>query len=375
MAEMVTGKTIRMPCMRRGVVEYTDERILVNQNALEQMSPTAYGMPVVIEHPGKPIDAQSLPSIPVVGRVAFFEYDQASDLWFANFIVDDDEGVKLLQNGYGVSTAWYPTEYTNGGTYNNVSYDRELVSGRYEHLAIVKNPRYEMAVDPVFLNSKTDAGQTVPKTLSIKNNQNNSNGDKKMPFKFWKKTMTEIKANENEELVVELEHGHIPLQKVIEELSSMKSQEAEAEKAKEPGKKVLANEDEVEVEGKKMKVQDLVKEYNALKEKHEAAKNKKNEDVEPKVEPTGKEKASSKDEEKHNEDVEPEVEPTGEEKASSKDEEKHNEEKEIEEKKSNARFNSLKRAYENGTNVQIQDQFISTFERVQMGKSKYGSSK
>lgn len=359
MAEMTVGKTIRMPCMRRGLVAYPDETILVPQNALEAMSATAFGIPVTIEHPGQPIDSESLKEIKVVGRVAKFDYESNSDLWFADFVVDDDEAVKLLQSGWGVSTAWYANDYTNGGTYNNVPYDRELVSAKYEHLAIVRNPRYEMAVDPVFMNSKeTDTRQPTDDISTITvNSHSNTLGGIKMFAKIWRTIREEVKANENEELVLELEHGQVPLSQIVEELKASraaKTQEAAPEEEKMPMKKVLQNEDEVEVDGKKMRVQDLVAEY---------MESKKNAEMMCEKDP--KESGMDEEEEKENKYNEEDEE-----------EEKENEEDEEEEKlKPNARFNSLKSAYENGANVEIQDQFVSLHERVAMGRAAYGSKK
>ena len=369
MAEMAVGKAIRMPCMRRGLVKYPEETVLVTQTSLEQMAQSAHGIPVTIEHPHKPIDSESLQEIQVVGRVAKFDYDNTTDLWIAEFIVDDDEAVKLLQSGWGVSTAWYGNEYTNGGTYNNVPYDRELVAGKYEHLAIVKNPRYEMAIEPIFLNSKDSGTRQQENTISklIVNFKSNAVGGKSMFAKIWRTTREEVRANENEELVLELEHGQIPLSQVVEELKTMKQQEAEAKKA-EAGKKVLNDDDEVEVEGQKMKVSALRNEYmsmkNAMKKQEEKPEEK---PAEPKMQEDEAEGS------RHINLDEPKCDETGELKPSSK-----NEDEDEDEAKKNSvegNFLALKRAYENGLDIKIEDTFLSTRERMEMGRARYGSTK
>ena len=378
MAEMAVGKTIRMPCMRRGLVSYPDETILVTQNSLDELSKTAFGIPVVIEHPGIPIDSESIKDLKVVGRVAKFDYETDSDLWYAEFVVDDDEAVQLLKNGHGVSTAWYGNEYTNGGTYNNVPYDRELLTARYEHLAIVKHPRYEMAKDPVFLNSKTaetrqDAKQ--PSSILI-NSTSNPIGGIKMLAKIWRTVKEEVKANENEELVLELEHGQVPLSKVVEELKSMKAKEAakKDEATEGPAHRVLNDDDEVEVDGKKMKVHELVSEYKMAKKHSDEAEAKKDEKHEASDEAEGEAK-------KHEAEAESEGEAKKHEAEAMCDEAESDEEsKKMESKKSNsvdeaARFNSLKSAYENGKGIQLETQFVSLRERVDMGRSRYGTVK
>jgi hypothetical protein len=387
MAEMAVGKTIRMPCMRRGLVSYPDETILVTQNSLDELAKTAYGIPVVIEHPGIPIDGQSIKDIKVVGRVATFDYEPEADLWWAEFVVDDDEAVQLLKSGYGVSTAWYGNDYKSGGTYNNVPYDRELLTARYEHLAIVKNPRYEMAKDPVFLNSKssgTRQGKAEPSTILI-NSVGNPIGGIKMLAKIWRTVKEEVKANENEELVLELEHGQVPLSKVVEELKTMKAKEAaKKEEEAKPAARVLNADDEVEVDGRKMKVHELVSEYHAAK-KHSAEGEAKMQEA--------KDKDEAKEHEAKDEAKEHESEDKKEHEAKDKDEAKEHEAKDKEKAKEHkdearkdaeakcnaadetARFNSLKSAYENGKDVEVTTQFVSLRERTDMGRARYGSSK
>lgn len=381
MAEMAVGKTIRMPCMRRGLVSYPDETILVTQNSLDELAKTAYGIPVVIEHPGIPINGQSIKDIKVVGRVAKFDYEPEADLWWAEFVVDDDEAVQLLKSGYGVSTAWYGNDYKSGGTYNNVPYDRELLTARYEHLAIVKNPRYEMAKDPVFLNSKgsdTRQQQTKPGTILI-NSTGSPIGGIKMLAKIWRTVKEEVKANENEELVLELEHGQMPLSKVVEELKTMKAKEAAKDEAKEgPKSRVLNADDEVEVDGRKMKVHELVSEYKAAK-KHsddsEAEAKKHEKDDEAKEHEAKDEAKEQADDEAKEQKVEGKDEEKGKEHAKDDDKDRKDAEAKCNAADEVARFNSLKDAYENGKSVEITTQFVSLRERVDMGRSRYGSSK
>jgi len=354
MTDMVVGKTIVMPCMRRGLVKYPDETVLVSQKALEQLSETAYGIPVTIDHPHRKIDSESLPEIQVVGRVSKMFFKPEDDLWYAEFVVDKEDGVKLLQDGWGVSTAWYGHEYTQGGSYNALEYDRELVSGRYEHLAIVKNPRYEMATDPIFLNSKTSKPCTsIPKGNSITLKSISNPGGVKMFAKIWRTTREEVKANENEELVLELEHGQVPLSKILEELKEYKPEKKEA------SMRALNDDEEVEVNGNMMKVSELKKHYQEYME------SKKNKDEAKCAEDEKKAAMMHEEEAKEHEEEEKEE----------KEEKEEYEGKKNSKEDSKARFNSLKSAYESGHNIKIEDQFVSTRERVEMGKSRYGSSK
>ena len=355
---LAIGKVIKMPCMRSGLCKYPNETILVGKEALEKLAITSHGIPVVVEHPDEKITDQNISQLPVVGRVADMHYDQEQEIWLAHFVVDDIKAVELLQNGYGVSTAWYGDEYAAGGTFNNVSYDRELLVGRYEHLAIVKNPRYEMAVNPLFLNSKPLQDDTVGDRII---NDTIKTATRSIPmigkiFKYLT-TKEEIKTNEGEELVIEIEGVEMSLKDLAAELMDLESKAAASKRIK------LDGETEVEYDGKKTKVNELVKRYQDAK-KSSLPKDEKKEEV--KEEP-------KKDEVKDEKKEEPKAEEKKESEADPKEEKKETEDKE-EDKKTNSRFEELNAAHLNSAPEIVTD-FVSTHEKVLMGQSRYGSKK
>jgi hypothetical protein len=329
---LAVGKVIKMPCMRSGLCAYPNEKILVTKEALERLAPTMQGVPVVIEHPEEKITDQTISNLQVVGRVADMHYSQDEEIWYAHFVVDNAQAVELLQSGYGISTAWIADKYAAGGTFNNVPYDKELIEGRYEHLAIVKFPRYEMAFNPVFQNSKD--GQNHTNEVNI-NNVNNKRSVS-MLGKIWKKVTQreEVMVNSGEEYVVEIDGKETPLAEVVE---SIKTNEAEDKEKK------INGDEEIDVDDEKMTVNQLVEAYKNLKK----SSMKKNEEPEKKEEEEKKESKKNEDDEK--------------------------EEKE-EEKKTNSRFQELDDLHTNGIE-QNEVTFLSLHERVQMGKDRYGSKK
>lgn len=354
--ELAIGKVIRMPCMRRGLVAYTNETVNVTQESLEQLAKTAHGIPMVVEHPEDAITDENVADLSV-GRVSRMDYDPASDLWIAEFIVYKDDAIKLLEQGWGVSTAWYGEKYDKGGTLNNVPYDRELREGRYEHLAIVKTPRYEMAVGPRFLNSRQDPTDTV--TLETQNTTNLNRG-LYMLGRVWKKITSteEVKTNSNEELMVEVDGEQKPLKKILDEMKEKRN----AEESK-PKQRMLQGEDEVEVDGKKMSVNELIKAY-----KDSMGTDKKDE-VEPKKDDVAIEVEQEEEMPAANED-ESESEDEAKEKKKNVEDETDDEEK----KKVNSRFAKIKEVHENGViEPSLMDQFTSTREMVETGRSRYGS--
>jgi hypothetical protein len=344
--QLAIGKVIRMQCMRRGLCAYPKETIYVSQEALYQLAPTALGVPVVVDHPAELITDENVANLAVVGRVSSMEYDTISDTWDAVFVVDNEEAISLLQNGWGVSTAWFGDKYASGGTHNNVGYDRELIEGRYEHLAIVKTPRYEMAVNPIFLNSNTlqdDHNKDNIKTSNEKIEQ--TRGQQNMIGKIFKRLVSreEMKTNAGEELFVDIDGVDVPLTEVISDVKTLRlnkknEDEAKEKEEKKEAKKMANDTDEVDVDGEKISV-------NALKQMYK--ENKKNNACK-----------------KSNDDLEIDV--------KHKEMEEGSKKNSIDEKETEDRFQMVKELHENGITYKLEDQFTSTKERVDMGKARYG---
>jgi hypothetical protein len=323
------GKVIKMPCMRSGLCKYSEETVLVTKEFLEHLAPSMQGVPVVIEHPDIRITDQNVGTLPVVGRVADMHFDQENDVWLAHFVIDNAKAVELLQHGYGVSTAWIGTKYAGGGTFNNCPYDREAVEGRYEHLAIVQNPRYEMAVNPIFLNAKDGQNEDNKGIINI----DKTKGNNSMFGKVWKKITQkeELMQNSNEEFIVEIDGVEKPLKDFIEDFK------ANAKKNEEESK--------YDVDGEEMTVNQLISAYKNLKVK-------KNEDDE------ADKKKKEEEEAKKN----------------AEEESKDKEEKE-EKAKTNSRFEEMDNIHQNAGNTPDEVVFFSLKERTDLGKNRYGSKK
>lgn len=344
--KLTVGKTIRMPCMRRGLCAYPDATILLGPKVLEEMAKTAYGIPLTIGHPSIPINDNTLKSIPLAGRVSSMDYNAATDEWFAEFVCDSAEGVELLQKGYGVSTGWYGDKYGPGGTYNGVPYDKELQKARYGHLAIVKDPRYEMARDPIFLNSKSDTCIKDVNADTIVNKQSKSMETKQM-FKLFRNRREDIKMNEGEDVLVDMDGDEKPLSQLVSEYLEIKKA------AVKKNTKILAGDEMVDVDGEKMSVKDLIAAVKGSRKDAEA-------------EPVG-----FKEEDKVNAAAPaPEAEEEKKENAKPEGEEP----KEHEKAKTNSRFEDLKSVHENSAAVE-EPVYLSSKERVDMGKARYGSPK
>jgi len=241
-----------------GLADYTAEGIgtvLVGKEALDKIAPTYVGKPVVnLEHTDKEpeelfeLSKNSKPEDFADGIIAATGYDDKSGWHWMDFLIWDQETQENIdEHGYSVSCAYDVTETNeDGGTYNNIPYAEEVLNGEGLHLAIVPNPRYERAY--VIQNSKSEED-----TLKIVFKKK----EKKAPVekKTVKNAETEKKDDdetmENMDGYVENEKGE---QVPIEELANMYREKM----AKKNMGKSYNMDDEVTVDGKTMKVSELM---------------------------------------------------------------------------------------------------------------------
>jgi hypothetical protein len=307
--KLIKGKVIKMAAMRPGPCKYSDEMVYLSPETLAKMAETAHGIPVVINH--VMVDSGNVETV-VVGRVADFHPTENGE-WDAHFVVDDSDAVAKLESGWGISTAYRITESGPAGTFNAIPYDREVLNATYEHLAIVANPRYEMAVDPVFYNGVDPAPlQSTPDSPTIK--EAISIGGI-MLSKLFTRKREEVKVNDAEDLVVEHDGKEISVIELI--------------------KKNACDED---------KYNSLLSKYNELEEKYNALMKKNAEDEEKKKEE--EEKKNAEDEEKK--------------------------EKEKEEKENSVHFNSLEQANAKAQSTPAPVTHMSLAQMVEAGKAAYG---
>ena len=158
------GELFRASHLEPGLVRYEEfvnpitskkgMTLLVEREAIEEMRESFAGRPVYdISHPNFEVSPQDVPTGKAVGITISpsFIGDDTRD--WVKFAVWDSEAVEHCKNGeYAVSCSYYPVLDVTPGVYHNMPYDARVVGGEYEHLAIVKNPRYEAS--RILRNSK-----------------------------------------------------------------------------------------------------------------------------------------------------------------------------------------------------------------------------
>jgi hypothetical protein len=126
----------------QGICGYNNETILVTDDVLKNMNPEFAGKPVYVEH--KKVDLDNMQEQADGYVVESFFCKEDGKHW-AKFIVVSDRGHEAIARGYKVSNAYEVEEFGVGGEWHAIKYDREVMKGKYTHLALVDNPRYEEA--------------------------------------------------------------------------------------------------------------------------------------------------------------------------------------------------------------------------------------
>jgi hypothetical protein len=228
-------------CSKGGECEPTGEHVLVKNEALALMAKSFVGKPV-IDMIHKDVSPETIPSGDAEGIVTRVWLDGETGWWKCRFIVWDPETQRHCESvAYSVSCAYEPTAVdSEGGSYHNIDYQQEILDGRYTHLAVVTNPRYEGARIQI-VNSKKGKGE-------------------KMSWKFWQKGARKNAAPIDPKMEIECGGEKVPLEKLLA---------ASVEEA--PKKPEFSDETVLEHEGKEYTLGKLKENYlNKLKKNAEA---------------------------------------------------------------------------------------------------------
>lgn len=136
------GRPFKARFLQAGLVRYNFGVCLLKKETIDGFINTFIGTPVIIDHKD---DISESDKVGVINNIWF----SPEDGWFwCDGVITDESAVTLIEKGYNVSCQYRITDYSEnreGKLHNGNPYDKEILNGVFEHLAIVENPRYEDA--------------------------------------------------------------------------------------------------------------------------------------------------------------------------------------------------------------------------------------
>jgi Tfp pilus assembly protein PilN len=345
-------------------------RILIDEPACKQMDPTFPGKPVYVRH----VDGVDLAALQAEadGYVTESFYLPEDGKHWAKFIAVSDQAHDAIRQGWKLSNCYKPIELGGPGQYHGIDYQKEITKGEYEHLAIVNNPRYD---ESIILTPDQFKEYVEKKRGELKRLANSKDKQEKEPmFNLFTKKRVENSADfEQMSVTLPKSHRELTLTQLVNE--------ADEYALKMDLPKMANGDDMVDVDGKKMKVNDLIDCYkkNALADLQKAAEEKKNaEDKAAEEKKNADEKAA---EEKKNADAKAAEEKANAEmseedkaKKNAEDAFKAEEKKNADDKKAleDKQFNALKNAHLTPIKNEVSIDLGS--DRSSRGKARYGSN-
>lgn len=126
--------------------------VLVRKETLDKSLNTIIGAPVIITHKDVTVDNADDLRVGVISNAYYNEKD--GWYWCEGVIWDETAQNLITDKKWSVSCSYdFLEQDDEGGTENNIPYDREFTKLNFVHLALVDNPRYERA--NIVFNSKT----------------------------------------------------------------------------------------------------------------------------------------------------------------------------------------------------------------------------
>lgn len=350
-----------------GVAEYAEPgqkptRVFINEDTIREMDPTMAGCPVFVMHVDDVEENIDVLRGEADGFVSESFYNAADGKHWAKFIITSKRGMEAIAKKMRLSNAYIPTSFGPGGMWNGLEYDQQITGGKYEHLAIVPNPRYE---ESIIMSPDEFKAYNLEQAEKLKKLSNSKKEGEKPMLSFFKRQKVE-NSLELESLSVMLPSS----KKEVAIMDLIKNADKEEKEKDEP--KMANMEHHVEVDGAKMSVNELVEKYKdacmKMNKEDEEEKHENDEDEmdDPAAENESDEEAKEDMEAKHKAE---ELAAHEEEELKRKNKKKNEADKEAKDRAERLRNANLRNAMEQLPAQRI----LLGKDQVAIGKSKYGS--
>lgn len=341
-----------------GVAEYRPPnkemfRVFLNEDTCRKMDETFPGCPVFVEHVDAVSKSIDLTRKEADGFVVESFFNKADGKHWTKFIVCSERGEKAIADGWKLSNCYVLKNATQGGEWNGVPYDQQILDASYEHLAIVKEPRYQ---ESIILTPEQFKAYNEKKDLELSRLANTKEGAPM--FEIFKRAKVENSKDYAETFV------KLPKSKREVSIETLVNEADEAETKK--GEPKIANAAmivEIDAE-KKMTVAELLEERKTLLANQKSEDEMCNEDDEG---------GEEDDEEKKKKKKKKEMEEAEEaEKAKNAADAAAADTKAKEEEKRAAKEKAERLANANRNPPKPQDDVLDPTSGVDLGKQRYG---
>ena len=140
------GRYFKARILQPGLVKYSFGVCLLEKETIDKFINDFVGCPVIINH--NEVTKENADEL-VGGHICHVWFDNYDSWYWVDGIIDDQDALNKIDDGWNVSCQYEITEYSNNTEnklHNGNPYDKVILNGKPEHLAIVKTPRYENAM-------------------------------------------------------------------------------------------------------------------------------------------------------------------------------------------------------------------------------------
>lgn len=234
------GRYFKARFLQPGLVKYSFGVCLLEKETIDKFIFNFVGCPVIIGH--NDVTNENKDEL-VCGNICHIWYDQQDGWYWGDGIIDNQEALNKIEEGFNVSCQYEITEYSNNTEkklHNGNPYDKVILNGKPEHLAIVETPRYENAM--IAVNALEITEEDKDKEESIKDGIIQAINEIKENTMFKNLFKTKEKKMDKDELKELFLDCLIELKAKNEEDEAEKEEDKKAEEEKEAENK-CKNED------------------------------------------------------------------------------------------------------------------------------------
>lgn len=144
-AEVFYGMHFYPGVARYEAVDAEPLTVFINESTIRKMGPSFAGRPVFVEHVDEVNEDLHELRNEADGWVVESFFNEADGKHWVKFMVVSEAGFNAIKRGFRLSNAYIP-QLGPGAMWNGVPYQKEVIDGEFDHLALVSNPRYEESV-------------------------------------------------------------------------------------------------------------------------------------------------------------------------------------------------------------------------------------